>query len=96
MTTANSEYLYEGKTIILYYVMWSSCDCHMTHRLSLDDEFLAMNGVMSSSGENWMKLEIFLDLSECSNLFKWKQTTIGSFFTVSLLVDSWRQGRIKV
>ena len=68
----------------------------MTHRLSLDDEFLAMNGVISSSGENWMKLEIFLDLSECSNLFKWKQTTIGSFFTVSLLVDSWRQGRIEI
>ena len=63
----------------------------MTHLLSLEVEFLAMKGVMSSSGENWMKLDIFLDLRECSNLFKWKQTTMGSFFTVSLFVDSWEQ-----
>ena len=35
-----------------------------------------------------MKFEIFLERRECSNRFKWKQTTIGNFFTVNLLVDS--------
>lgn len=89
-------YDHEGNIVMIMIMIFGSCDCHMTHRLSLDDEFLAMNGVMSSSGENWMKLEIFRDLSECSNLFKWKQTTMGSFFTVSLFVDSCTQGRNKI
>ena len=47
------------------------------------------NGVIFSFSGKAILVEIFLCcLVLCSNLFKWKLATIGSFFMVNCLVDS--------